>query len=75
MENAEDSWVAVGLLMTKTHIVVTGSNGSIDWLTLPSETGEGLEVHYFCDYVCTYALTPVTSAGYDTTIRYLLFNL
>lgn len=43
-EGAEGSWKAVGLLMTTSHIVVTGSNGSIDWLTLPSENGEDLEV-------------------------------
>ena len=43
-ESAGGSWKAVGLLMTTSHIVVTGCNGSIDWLTLPSESGNDLEV-------------------------------
>lgn len=37
-------WTAVGLLMTKTHIVVTGSDGSIEWLALPTQPGGHLEV-------------------------------
>lgn len=43
-ESAGGSWKAVGLLTTTSHIVVTGCNGSIDWLTLPSEGGDDLEV-------------------------------
>lgn len=30
--------------MTKTHIVVTGSDGSIEWLALPTQPGGNLEV-------------------------------
>lgn len=40
----EGDWTAVGLLMTKTHIVVTGSDGSIEWLSLPTQTGGSPEV-------------------------------
>ncbi|CBJ28164.1 conserved unknown protein [Ectocarpus siliculosus] len=41
---SDGEWTAVGLLMTKTHIVVTGSDGSIEWLALPTESGGSLEV-------------------------------
>lgn len=37
-------WTAIGLLMTKTHIIVTGSDGSIEWLVLPTQPGGNLEV-------------------------------
>lgn len=44
LDTSEGSWTAVGLLMTKTHIVVTGSDGSIEWLALPTQPGGDLEV-------------------------------
>lgn len=44
LENSEGNWTAVGLLMTKTHIIVTGSDGVIEWFTLPAQPGGGLEV-------------------------------
>lgn len=44
-EGSEDNgWKAVGLIMTKTHIIVTGSDGSIEWLKLPAEADGHLEV-------------------------------
>ncbi|CAM9331513.1 unnamed protein product [Ectocarpus sp. 6 AP-2014] len=43
---SDGGWTAVGLLMTKTHIVVTGSDGSIEWLALPTESGGSLEVEF-----------------------------
>lgn len=48
-ENANvGGWKAVGLLMTKTHLIVTGNDGSIDWLTLPEEPDDHLKVR-FCN--------------------------
>ncbi|CAM9308631.1 unnamed protein product [Ectocarpus sp. 4 AP-2014] len=43
---SDGAWTAVGLLMTKTHIVVTGSDGSIEWLALPTQSGGTLEVEF-----------------------------
>ncbi|CAM9947612.1 unnamed protein product [Ectocarpus sp. 12 AP-2014] len=43
---SDGGWTAVGLLMTKTHIVVTGSDGSIEWLALPTQSGRSLEVEF-----------------------------
>lgn len=55
-ENSENNWRAVGLLMTKTHIIVTGSDGSIDWLRLPAQPGGGLEVIFIPRYRCRFNL-------------------
>ncbi|CAM9277675.1 unnamed protein product, partial [Laminaria digitata] len=46
LENSESNWKAVGLLMTKTHIIVTGSDGSIEWLALPAQPGGSLEAEF-----------------------------
>lgn len=43
-ESSDGSWKAVGLLMTKTHIIVTGCDGSVEWLALPPKPGGKLEV-------------------------------
>ncbi|CAM9456895.1 unnamed protein product [Scytosiphon promiscuus] len=46
------SWTAIGLLITKTHIIVTGSDGSIEWLALPTQPGGGLEVEFSIQLLC-----------------------
>lgn len=43
-EGSDGCWRAVGLLVTKTHIIVTGSDGSIEWLALPTQPDAELEV-------------------------------
>lgn len=46
-------WKAVGLLMTKTHLIVTGNDGSIDWLTLSEEPDDYLKAG-FCDSLISF---------------------
>lgn len=53
---SDGGWTAVGLLMTKTHVVVTGSDGSIEWLALPTQSGGSLEV--LLKFIFKVARTP-----------------
>ncbi|CAN0362423.1 unnamed protein product [Pylaiella littoralis] len=49
---SDGGWTAVGLLMTKTHVVVTGSDGSIEWLALPTQPGGSLDAEFSIQLLC-----------------------
>lgn len=65
---SDGDWKAVALLMTKSHIVVTGSDGSVEWLTLPAVPGLDLEV-FFCLRWSVRAVLATGFSARDVTER------
>lgn len=81
-EDTEGKWRAVGLLMTKTHIIATGNDGSVDWLALPTHPGGDLEVGsssrvcaflgtVFCTYISFALAREISVFGFVSSTSHI----